>query len=546
MVHSTEPTHPVAEAVQGAPTLACVDPSIENRPSPVAVPEPVCCAAALVAHTQADASSPRARLVLGRILFPVQAKAIYHCALPTTLIRTYRRQDLPLAARILPSVKTMFLAGSLLLLSSVAAVAAPSTSSLTDALEVRAVEAIADRYEDDLRLLVETVNINSGTLNTAGVREVGEVLAREFEELGFTIRWIEGDAFDRAGHLIAEHAPDPAASDAIHVLLIGHLDTVFEPDSPFQQMQISENSAHGPGAVDMKGGNVVMLSALHGLQAAGILADMRITVFLAGDEERVGNPLEVSRAELRRLAGEADVTLGFEDGDGDPSTAVISRRGSSRWELGVTGNRAHSSQVFQPEVGAGAIHEAARVIDAFRNQLSVFEDLSYSPGLVLGGTKVEFDPTTARGKAFGKNNVVPQTAVVTGDIRATSPEQLAAAQAVMEEVASASLPGTSTEFVLEERYPPMAASEGNRRLLAIYDRASRDLGTGRVTAVDPRKAGAADVAFVAAHVDMALDGLGLMGTGGHSVDETADLTTLSSQAARAAVTMLRLHREYQP
>lgn len=430
------------------------------------------------------------------------------------------------------------------LLGCLPSVASPDPDALRDATERQIVTAIVDRYAADLELLRRTVDVNSGTLNLKGVRAVGELFALEFERLGFSTRWIDGQPFGRAGHLVAEHQPD-ADTEAPHFLLIGHLDTVFEADSPFQRFELldpDETLAKGPGTTDMKGGNVVMLAALHGLKAAGVLDRMRVSVFLAGDEERVGDPLEESRAELLRLASEADFALGFEDGDGDPTTAVITRRGSSRWQLSVRATTAHSSQIFQPEVGAGAVYELARILDAFRRQLSDLEDLTYSPGLVLGGSEVDLEAALSRGSAFGKSNVIPSTAEASGDIRTTSPAQLEEALERMRRIVSESLPGTEATFEFVARYPPMSASDGNRQLLAVYDQASRDLGAGAVTAVDPRNAGAADIAFVAESVEMALDGLGLMGTGGHTIDEVADLETLSSQAARAAVTMLRLQR----
>jgi glutamate carboxypeptidase len=267
-----------------------------------------------------------------------------------------------------------------------------------------------------------------------------------------------------------------------------------------------------------------------------------VTVVLSGDEESPGQPLSASRQALREAAAWADVAIGFEDGDGRPETAVIVRRGSTRWRLGVTGTPAHSSQVFQPEVGAGAIYETARILHQFRQRLAGEPYLTFNPGVVLGGSEIAFDARDSRGTAFGKTNVVAEHAVVQGDLRTISPEQLAAAERRMRDIVAASLPGTSAELVFEEGYPPMAATSGNRRLLALYDRVSRDLGFGPVTAVDPADAGAADISFAAAHVDMALDGIGLMGTGGHTVRETADLTTLPLQTKRAAVLLHRLLR----
>jgi glutamate carboxypeptidase len=245
---------------------------------------------------------------------------------------------------------------------------------------------------------------------------------------------------------------------------------------------------------------------------------------------------------LIRAADAADIALGFEDGDGDPRTAVTSRRGSVRWEIKVTGKPAHSSQIFREDIGFGAIFEAARILDRLREDLAGEELLTFNPGLIVGGTTTEFDREQARGAAFGKNNVIAATVVVSGDVRTISPEQLTDVQARMKAIVADSLPHTSAEIVFDDGYPPLAPTEANSRLLALYDAVSKDLGFGPVKAVDPRKAGAADVSFTSARVEMALDGLGLMGVGGHTEDETADLETLPMQTKRAALLMYRLSR----
>ena len=136
--------------------------------------------------------------------------------------------------------------------------------------------------------------------------------------------------------------------------------------------------------------------------------------------------------------------------------------------------------------------------------------------------------------------MIPRTVTVSGGIRAISKEQLDRAIATMQTIAMDNLTHTTSEFTYSASYPPMAPRPANRELLELYDRASRDLGHGAVTAVDPRRAGAADISFAADHVDMALDGLGLMGEAGHTVDEMADLGTLVSQSQRAALLMYRL------
>ena len=392
--------------------------------------------------------------------------------------------------------------------------------------------------EEALALLETTVNVNSGTMNFGGIREVAELFATEFEALGFTTEWVPGEAWQRAGHLIARRQ---GAENSLPILLIGHLDTVFEPDSPFQQYEIVEpGRATGPGTIDMKGGNVVMLQALGALESIGSLDRLDVTAILIGDEEKSGDPLELARQHLRAAGERADVALGFEDGDGNPETAVIARRGSSGWILEVEGTPAHSSQVFTPGVGAGAIYEAARILTEFYRGLADEKDLTFNPGVILGGTEVTFDPEQARGTAFGKDNVVAERAVVKGDLRAVSLEQLDRARETMRAIVADSLPKTNAKLTFDDGYPPMGPTDGNRKLLAVYSEASEDLGLGPVAAVNPRDAGAADISFVASSVDMALDGLGLMGADGHTVHETADLSTLTSQAKRAAVVMLRL------
>ena len=105
---------------------------------------------------------------------------------------------------------------------------------------------------------------------------------------------------------------------------------------------------------------------------------------------------------LRELADAADVALGFEDGPGDPRLAVIARRGSTRWTLQVAGKGGHSSQIFRDDVGAGAIFEAARVLQLFRERLSHEPLLTFNPGAIVGGTAVTFDREQSRGTAAGK------------------------------------------------------------------------------------------------------------------------------------------------
>jgi glutamate carboxypeptidase len=197
--------------------------------------------------------------------------------------------------------------------------------------------------------------------------------------------------------------------------------------------------------------------------------------------------------------------------------------------------------VFTDKVGVGAIYEASRILDSFYQELSKEENLTFNPGVIVGGTQTTFDANTNSGTAFGKTNVVAQEVTVQGDIRAVSKEQLAMAKAKMEQIVNENYPGTSAELTFKAGgYPPLASTKGNHRLLSLYNEVSEDLGFGTVEAVNPRNAGAADVSFTAGLVDMAIDGMGLSGADDHTINETGDLSKLAVQAKRAAVLMKRL------
>ena len=415
------------------------------------------------------------------------------------------------------------------LLLTAAQVSAPAEKSIVAAVDANNPAALA--------LLERVVNTNSGTHNFAGVRAVADILRKEFDALGFKTTWVDGAAFKRAGHLIADH---PGRGPK--VLLIGHLDTVFEPDSPFQKFErIDASHARGPGIIDMKGGDVVILFALKALKAAGALDQMNVTVVMTGDEEDAGDPQALARKPLVDAAQGARYALGFEDGPGDPRYAVTARRGTSSWKLEVKARTGHSSQIFRADIGFGANYELARILDGFRARLAGEAHLTFNPSLVLGGTQAEVDDVLAKGTASGKTNVIAEHAIALGDLRTLSPDQLRHARDTMRAVVAESpLAQTHATIAFEDGYPALAPAPGNEALLVDYDKASQDLGLGHVSGVSPDRAGAADVSFVSAQVPNIIDGIGLMGTDDHSPQETADLSTLPSQTKRAALLLYRL------
>ncbi|MDH5413650.1 MAG: M20/M25/M40 family metallo-hydrolase [Flavobacteriaceae bacterium] len=404
--------------------------------------------------------------------------------------------------------------------------------------EKKIVKTISLNNAEAIELLKKTVNINSGTMNHPGVKKVGMVFQDAYEAIGFKVKWIDMSQVNRAGHFFAE-TKTKTKKRGKRLLLIGHLDTVFEEDSPFQEFSMLNDSiAHAPGGNDMKGGNVIMFYALKALAENGLLKNAQIIAAYTGDEESTGKPLDFSRKDLIEAAKRSDIALGFETSTGF-NYATVARRGSSGWKVEVNAKRAHSSGIFNENVGAGAIFEISRILNGFYNEVKGDEYLTFNPGLILGGTQVDFDETLSRGTVFGKSNVVAQSAIAKGGLRFISEEQKENARAKMKAIVAKNLPHTSAEITFIDSYPAMGPTNGNLELLKLLNKVSLDLGQGNVEAYDPGKRGAADISFVAQYVDC-LGGLGTMGSGAHTPSETVNLKTFEALTQRTALMIYRL------
>jgi len=412
-----------------------------------------------------------------------------------------------------------------------------ATAADLNPTEKAIVSTVREEADDAMALLERVVNINSGTMNHEGVRQVGAIFRKEFDVIGFETRWIPMEEVNRSGHLFAERK----GNQGRRLLLIGHLDTVFEKEFPFQPFTRKGKRATGQGVNDMKGGDVVALYALRALQKAGALENTNIIVAFIGDEEMSGDPVEISRRDLIDAAKRSDVALGFESAEG-LNTGTIARRGVSSWMLKVTGKQAHSSGIFTKDSGFGAVFEASRILHAFYDELEGEQYLTFNPGVMVGGTEVTYDPEQNRGTAFGKTNVIVRSAIVEGDLRFISTEQREKARERMRKIATTgNLGGTSAEITFSDGYPSMAPTEGNMKLLSLLDRVSRDLGYPAVVPFDPGARGAADISWVSEMVDC-LDGLGTMGNGGHTPEEDMDLESVPLLIERAAILIYRLTR----
>jgi glutamate carboxypeptidase len=386
---------------------------------------------------------------------------------------------------------------------------------------------------EQVALLEKAVNISSGTLNLQGVRRVGQLFEPEFRALGFDARWVAlPDAVGRAGHLFAEHK----GTRGKRLLLIGHLDTVFEGDG--ERFVRLDTLAAGAGSSDMKGGDMVVLFALKALQSVGALEGTQIIVAFTGDEEDAGALFDVSRKPLIDVAKRSDIALGFEE---DAGKGTIARRGMGGWQLVVTGRQAHSSGIFSPGTSYGAIYEAARILNDFREKLSGEQYLTFNPAVIVGGTDVTYDSSRISGVAAGKDNIIAPKVFARGDLRFISRDQETKARDQMRAIVAQHLPGTDATITFEDGNPAMPPTPGNYRLLATLDSVSRALGLGPVEALDPGRRGAGDISFVSDHVD-ALDGLGVIGMRSHTPDERVNLKSIVPATERAAILIYRLTR----
>lgn len=415
------------------------------------------------------------------------------------------------------------------------------SSQLTYATKTLSIENRIAHYtlsvqQQQLSLLEQLVNINSGTENMAGVRQAGNLLRPQFDDLGFRTYWVEEPPeFRRAGTLVAERQ----GQHGKRLLLIGHLDTVFPADSPFQHFKRDGNVARGPGVLDDKGGVVVILYALKALQALHALDDASITVILTGDEEDSGKPATISRKPLIDAASHSDIALDFECAI-TLNTATIARRGITDWTLKTEGHEYHSSLIFKKDAGYGAIFELTRILNAMREQLVGERYLSFNPGVIMGGTGIDVEQGNPKGTVFGKENIIAKTALAKGDLRYLTNEQKTQAERRINAIVKHHLPGTSASISYQDGIPGMSPLPANVELLKQYSEASMRLGYGPVKALEPGLRGAGDISYVASRVSASLAGLGPLGTGAHSEKETLDIDSLPVQTQRVALLMYEL------
>jgi glutamate carboxypeptidase len=369
--------------------------------------------------------------------------------------------------------------------------------SLPDGLQA----ALAARYERFVDDLASLVNVDCGSYTPGGVNQVADAVSESLAELGASVERIphRPDGTERQlGDLVVGRI----AGSGPRLLLIGHMDTVFEQGTAAQRpFRVDGERATGPGVSDMKGG---LLAGLHALAALHAIDRRPSVTFVANPDEEIGSPF--STPHIRRLAGEHDAALVLEcaRANGD---IVSARKGIADYEITITGRAAHAG--VEPEKGRSAIVEAAHQVLALQGLNGRWPSVTVNAGVIEGGTRP---------------NVVAASCRMELDLRAASSAEFELAAAEVEGIVMhPTLGGVTTRLRQAAFHPPMERTPGNARLAALATAIAADLG---FELRDALTGGASDANTTTAAGLPTLDGLGPIGGDDHSADEWLDLTSV--------------------
>jgi glutamate carboxypeptidase len=361
--------------------------------------------------------------------------------------------------------------------------------------------AVAARYARYVGDLASLVGIDCGSYTPAGVNRVADAVSGTLKELGASVERIAHvptDGERQLGDLVIGRL----GGSGPRLLLIGHMDTVFEPGTAAQRpFKVDGDRATGPGVSDMKGG---LLAGLHGLAALRSVDRRPSVTFVANPDEEIGSPF--STAHIRELIGEHDAALVLEcaRANGD---IVSARKGIADYEVTITGRAAHAG--VEPEKGRSAILEAANQVIALHALNGRWPSATVNAGVIEGGTRP---------------NVVAATCRIEVDLRASSVSEFEMAAAEMEGIVTRpTLEGVSATLRKAAFHPPMERTPGNARLAELAIKIAAELG---FELRDALTGGASDANTTAAAGLPTLDGLGPVGGDDHSADEWLDLTSV--------------------
>jgi len=395
--------------------------------------------------------------------------------------------------------------------------ATPGTGVSDDELAAlgRHLEVRLPAFLEDLATLV---NIDCGSYTKTGVDEVGRWTAGRLENLGARVTVHPNvDLGDTVVGVWASQSVGGA-----RLLLIGHMDTVFEPGTAAERpFRIEDGRAHGPGVTDMKSG---LLAGLYAIEALGALRrsdgalPFERLAFVANPDEEIGSP--VSSPIIRNLARDVDACFVLEcaRANGD---IVSSRKGIADLRLTVHGRAAHAG--VEPEKGRSAILEAARLVQAIHDLNGRWPTVTANIGVIRGGTRP---------------NVVAAEATLEVDLRAAvRGDQEAAEAAVRELAASPSVPDTTVDVTEVVRHWPMEKLERSGRLV---EHAKAIAGRLRFALDDAATGGASDANTTADMGVPPLDGLGPIGGNDHSPAEYLHLDSIVPRTTMLAGLLLAI------
>ena len=368
------------------------------------------------------------------------------------------------------------------------------------------------------RFLVELeglVNIDCGSYTPDGVNRVADFVAGALADLGATVERThhepEGDT-PRLGDLVVGRLE----GEGPRLLLIGHMDTVFDPGTAALRPYRSEGGkAFGAGVTDMKAGLLAGIHAIATLEDAG---ERPAVTFVANPDEEIGS--RFSSPVIRALAPDHDAVLVLEcaRANGD---IVSARKGIADYHVTITGRAAHAG--VEPEKGRSAILEAAHQVLALHALNGRWPTVTVNAGVIHGGTRP---------------NVVPERCELQVDLRAATSVAFDEAAAEIERLAaSPTVPDVRIELSRTAGHPPMEKTEASTRLVALAVEIAGELG---FSLSDAATGGASDANTTAALGVPTLDGLGPVGGDDHSVDEWLDLGSVVPRTALLAAVMSRI------
>jgi len=362
----------------------------------------------------------------------------------------------------------------------------------------RSVEEAQPAY---LRQLAELVDIDCGSYTSDGVNRVADAVSSVMQALGLDVERIRHEPTDGAPQL-GDLLIGRSGGDGARLLLIGHMDTVFDPGTAAARpYRVEGDRAFGPGVTDMKAG---LLAGLHAVSALSDNRHRPRITFVANPDEEIGSPF--STPIIRDLAQQHDVVLVLEcaRANGD---IVSARKGIADYHLDLVGRAAHAG--VEPEKGRSAILEAAHQVLALHALNGRWPSVTVNAGLIRGGTRP---------------NVVPERCELQVDLRAATVDAFDAASAEVERLAGApTVEGVSIELHRMAGHPPMERTDASGRLVALAASIAGELG---FELTDAATGGASDANTTAALGIPTLDGLGPVGGDDHSVDEWLDLASV--------------------